>query len=187
MKKKYNLLFIALFTFITVMGQNNDSVFYLNIERIYKLKVLETYDPSAIIPQIQIAYPYSAYDSVTKSLRILDIYPDCYRTTDTTKAIIRVSKRIDKSFGDGETDDLIQFYNTSEVIDPQITADSVSFNGTFYLKIKDSPMVFKPSDSYSFDYGRIYKEKGLKYESIIEYSVKNYGTIRRYVDCEIGH
>jgi len=188
MKALVLLMGLVAISFGTTFGQNKktDSVYFLNIERIFKLKVLQVYNPTATIPQISIAFPYSAYDSVTKIVRILDLYPDCFRTTDTTTVLIRISKWIDQSLGSGSTDDLIQFTKSPLMLDSCIRLDSISSNGIYYLMVNNNKIQLEANKCYMFTKHQEVKKKAFLLDYITEYGLINYGHIRRKVECEVS-
>ena len=186
MKKNLVIFIILILTYKTGFTQvyNPDSVYFLNIERVYKINIVKQRAPYVSIPQIDIAFPYSSFDSISKVIGILDIYPIPFITNDTTNALIRISRVIDKSYGSGSTDDLKQYATSPIELDSLIQLERVSSNGTFYLVIGNKKHQLRINETCSLVVKNTEDKKIYVIDYIVEYSIKNYGYFRRKVECE---
>ncbi len=86
------------------------------------------------------------------SLRVLHrVVPIPFITDNTTNALIRISRVIDKSYGSGSTDDLVQYASTPVELDSLVQLDKVSSNGTFYLTIVKQKHQLKINENCSLE------------------------------------
>jgi hypothetical protein len=156
----------------------SDSLFLLNIHVTLKLKILKTYKNSFSTPALNIDFPYSNYDSVTKTLSILR---DNFSVSESTTAVIRAETWVDESFGSGGSGYIKELspIDKNSVIDSLIKIDSISTNGIFYLTINNSLVRLEKNMSYTFDTHKQEKTKEVFYDLIREYSIDNFGNISR--------
>jgi hypothetical protein len=184
MKKVLTIILILIIKTGFSQVYNRDSVYFLNIERVYKIKVIKQKAPYVSIPQLNISFPYSSFDSINKVIGIIDIYPIPFITDDTTNALIRISRVIDKSYGSGSTDDLLQYATSLVELDSLVKLERVSPDGTFYLNIGNKKHPLGINQTCSLIVKNTVDNKIYKIDYIVEYFIKNYGYFRRKVECE---
>jgi hypothetical protein len=159
---------------------SSDSIYLLDISVYQKLNVLEKYKDSVSTPFIFIDFPYSNYHTDTKTLSILH---KKYSVPKTAIAIIRVERSMDPSYGSGGSGYLMPIDKKDRsknfVIDSIIRIDSVSHIGTFYLTINNESIQFQKNTSFLFVDHKQMKTDQLSYDIITEYSIFNFGYIRR--------
>lgn len=161
------LILILVFSFgffIGVVGQATynrpDSIFLLNVHRTYKINILKSYKNTITTPAINMDFPYSNYDSDSKSLKLLTPDRD-FIINDSTFAIIRIADWVDESYGSGGSDNLIQLKTTnlSINVDSNLRIDSLTVKGLFYLTAKDKKVALSICNKHSFSIHRQEKNK----------------------------
>ena len=157
-----------------------DSIYLLDISVYQKLNVLERYNDSTSTPYLSIDFPFSNYHPETKTLSIIR---EKFSVPKTIIAIIRVERWMDPSFGSGGSGYLIPIdkkdRTKSFVVDSIITIDSVSSSGIFYLTINKKSKLLGKNVRLVYDDHQQMQNTELSYDIIKEYSIRNYGYIKR--------
>jgi hypothetical protein len=158
----------------------SDSLLFLSINITYKLNILN-HKENYSIPQKEIDFPSSYYDSIQKIIRITNNTNDQNKVSDSTIALIQVGYWADDSYGSGGSTDLIELFklNSGHRIDSLIRVDSVSTSGIFYLGVKNQIVKLAINSNYAFVYHKQAKTASALLDYITEYSISNYGLIRR--------
>lgn len=181
----YLLLFTILFLTRTLFAQNyyelnKDSIYFLDISKTLNLEVVERLNDSILaLPFVHLDFPNSYFDSNRK---IIKTYRDqSLKIPKSTTALIRIEAYATNSYGRGGSGDLVFFNNQSSIIDSNVTVDSVSISGVFYLKINNKPVIIDKTRDYKFEIRQRMKNEYAIYDIISEYNIINYGYIRRKI------
>ncbi len=181
----YIILFTILFPARILFAQNyyelnKDSIYFLDISKTLNLEVVERLNDSILfLPFVHLDFPNSYFDSNHK---IIKTYRNqSQKILKSTTALIRIEIYAANSYGSGGTGDLVFFNNQSSIIDSNVTVDSVSISGVFYLKINNQPLIIDKTSDYKFVICQRIKNEYAIYDIISEYNIINYGYIRRKI------
>jgi hypothetical protein len=157
-----------------------DSLYFLDINITYKLNIIK-HKRKFSRPYEMIDFPDCYYDSTKKTIAIKNYTYELYKVSDSTIALIKIGFWTDDSYGSGGATDLVELNKFSPVqkIDSLIKYDSISSTGVFYLTIKDQNFKFYINRDYAFVDHKEVKTREALFDYITEYSIKNYGLIRR--------
>ncbi len=182
MSSKFAIVFIIILYVSHCYGHpsshiKRDSVLLLNIVKVHKLAVLKAKNQNQLItPAVNIDFPYSNYDSATKTITLLNPESEI-KILKSTIAIIRLDEGIDASYGGGSSGDLWQFSKKNQIIDSLVTVDSISIWDQFYILIDNRNYVLAKNESVLYTTHKEVDTENCLLDFIIEYKISNCGYI----------